>query len=238
MRKVFLALSALAGSLIPISRGIGATVSYTNSAAFSAATANPVTVAFNGILPPGSGFEGFNPLTVSGIDFSTPNPDTAVNVTAADFYSPNDYRADFIVDSVNPSPTNELVIAFPAPVHALALDYGGLGFNGAGGATITLSDGYVYSPATLATVGNTQFAGFASTDLISGLVLSTTNDSWVVEDLTTASIVPEPSTFAQLGVLLVLFGFFLRIFGALRLVRAKVHHESSSIRLCLAPPKR
>jgi hypothetical protein len=106
-----------------------------------------------------------------------------VNVTIANFYAPNNYPADFIVDSTNPSRNNTLVIALPQPTHALALDYGGLGFTGVGTATITLSNGHVFTQARLPTVGNTTFVGFVSSDPITTLTLVTTNDSWVVLDV-------------------------------------------------------
>src|SRR2546425_7428944 len=83
------------------------TTDYTDPTAFAAATTNPTTIGFNGILPSGVSFINFNPLTISGVSFSTPTPSTFVNVTAPTFYSPNDYPAAFIVDSANPSPNNE-----------------------------------------------------------------------------------------------------------------------------------
>jgi hypothetical protein len=117
-----------------------------------------------------------------------------VNVTTGTFYSPNNYGADIIVDSSSPSLSNTLVIALPS-IHALALDFGGLGFTGASTATITLSNGHTLAIASLPTVGNTEFVGFVSTDALTGLTLLTANDSWVVKDFITSTPVPEPATW-------------------------------------------
>ena len=70
-------------------------------------------------------FPSFNPLVVSGVNFSSPN--AAVNVTRNDNYTPNNYPVDFIVDSSNSNTTNSVTIILPQPVTALGIDYGGLG---------------------------------------------------------------------------------------------------------------
>lgn len=198
-RLTITAVALLFGALVPASEAKANTVVYTSPASYGAATADAKTVGFNGILGTGVSFEAFNPLILSGVTFSTPTPNTNINVTTANLYSPDDYAGDFIVDSANPSANNELVISLTIPTHALALDYGGLGFSGPSSATITLSNGYVFSPASLVSVGQTQFAGIVSSDLITSLTLVTTNDSWVVEDFSTSNPVPEPSTSAMLG---------------------------------------
>lgn len=58
------------------------TIEFTSLAAFTAATTSPSLTGFNGILGPGDSFLNFSPLTVNGVTFSTPNPDTFVKVTA------------------------------------------------------------------------------------------------------------------------------------------------------------
>ena len=161
------------------------TQDFPSSAAFASATRGSTTIGFNGILPRGVPFEGFNPLIVSGISFSTPIPGVNVNLTAGSFYSPHYYSADLIINSVKPG-DNILIISLPTPTHALALDYGGLGFRGHGSATITLSNGHVFFQPTLPAVGNTTFVGFVSTDPITSLTLVATNDDWVVQDLVLA----------------------------------------------------
>ena len=164
------------------------TADYTDPAAFAAATQSPTTIGFNGILMMGQQFSGFNPLMVSGVSFSTPTPGVNVNVTTANFYPPNDYPADFIVDSANTNSNEQLVITLAAPVYALALNYGGLGFHGGpGSATITLSNGHVFTVPSLPTVGNTNFVGFVSTEQITSVTIATTNDDWVVENLILAT---------------------------------------------------
>ncbi len=170
----------------------GATQDFTERAAFAAATTNPTTIGFNGILPPGVLYESFNPLIVSGVSFSTPVPGVSVDVAIGSYYSPNNYTNDFTTNSViastsQSSPNNELIISLPNPTFALGLDFGGLGFNGVGTAAITLSNGYVFTQPVLPTVGQTTFVGFVSTDPITGLTLVTTNDDWVLEDLVLAS---------------------------------------------------
>jgi hypothetical protein len=165
------------------------TTDYTDPVAFAAATHNPTTIGFNGILPLSMPFESFNPLIVSGVSFSTPISGVSVNVTKATYYSPNNYPADFIVDSSNPGANEQLTISLPHPFYALALSYGGLGFKGGGpgSATITLSNGHVFNVPALPTVGNTKFVGFVSTELFTSVTLATTNDDWVVESLILAS---------------------------------------------------
>jgi len=165
---------------------------YTSAAAFAAVTATPSVVGFNGILSPGQSFAGYNPLTVAGIQFSTPNPSTLVNVTAANFYSPTDYPADFIIDSVNPGPNNELDVVFSVPSLAFGLDYGA--FTGATTGVFTLSDGTVFVNNSLPFLGSTTFVGFVSTTPISSFSFTATNDSWVAQDVVLATPVPEPGS--------------------------------------------
>ena len=57
---------------------------------------------------------------------------------------------------------------------------------------ITLSNGHVFTQARLATVGNTTFVGFVSTDPITTLTLVTTNDSWIVQDVILANFAGMP----------------------------------------------
>jgi hypothetical protein len=173
-----------------------ATIDFTDRDTFASVTNNSITIGFSSILSHGVTFKDFNPLVVSGVNFSTPTPNTFVNVTAATYYSPNNYTADFIVNSVNLGPNNELIISLPHPTNALGLDYGGLGFTGEGAATITLSNGHVFTQTSLPTVGHTAFVGFVSTDPITTLTLVTTNDSWVVEDLVMANPqIPAPNPY-------------------------------------------
>jgi hypothetical protein len=206
--KLILTVIAVAA----INTAHGATIDFTSASAFAAATSNPITIGFNGILPAGTSFLPFNPLNLVGISFSATGPGVVVNLTTATFYSPNNYPSDFIVDSANTGVNNTLLISFPAPVFALALDYGGLGFTGTGSGTFTLSNGHVFTQPVLPTVGNTAFLGFVSTDPITSLQFVANDDSWVVTGLITASPVPEPSSGRTLGagiLLAVLAGRFL-----------------------------
>lgn len=116
---------------------------------------------------------------VTGASFSTPTPNTNVNVTTSTFYAGTPYPADFIVDSTNENPTNSLVITLPTPTYAVGLAYGALGFHGASSGNITLSNGYVLPLSSLPTAGQTQFAGFVSTTPITSLTYTVTNDDWV-----------------------------------------------------------
>jgi hypothetical protein len=190
-------LTVLVAGIMAVTQA--ATIDFTSAAAFAAATVNPNTINFNGILPSGTSFEPFSPLVVSGVSFSALTPGTFVNVTEANFYSPDNYSEPFIVDSSNPSSINKLLISFPSPVFALAVDYGGLGFSGVGIGTFTLSNGHVFTQPTLPTVGKTAFVGFVSTDPITSLQFAATNDSWIVTDFERASPVPEPTTYWMLG---------------------------------------
>ena len=201
--KAFLRVFFFLAILTTINYARAETREFTSSSAFAAATSDPITVGFSGILPPGEAYEAFNPLVVSDVSFSTPLSGVDVNVTSKTYYSPDDYPVDFIVDSTNPNNNNVLNISFAEPTYAVALRYGGLGFKGLGSATITLSNGYVYEQPALPAVGNTTFVGFFSTDPITSLTLSTTNDDWVVESLVLATpgseIVTETTPACPLG---------------------------------------
>ncbi len=174
---------------------IAATQDFTDPAVFARSTGSPITIGFNGILPSGTAYQSFNPLTVSGANFFTTTPGVFVNVTRANYYSPHVYSADMIVASANPAGqpgNNELTISFQ-PTHAVAVDLGGVGANGR--ATLALSNGHTVS-TTLAGIGQTQFIGFVSDDAVSSLTINTIQDAWIVLDVILASspsTVPQPS---------------------------------------------
>ena len=158
------------------------TTTYSNPTAFGGAASSLSTIGFNGILNGAANLD-FNPLTVSGASFSTPNPGTFVNVTTSGFYSGTPYPADFIVDSSNGNSTNSLVVLLPAPTYAVGMNYGALGFHGPSSGNITLSNGFVLPLSSLPTVGQTQFAGFVSTTPITSLAYNVTTDDWVLLNL-------------------------------------------------------
>jgi hypothetical protein len=175
-----------------LATGQPATTVFTNPTAFNGAATGITPIGFNGILPAGVPFEGSNPLIVSGYNFSTTNPATLVNVTTSAFYSPNIYGADFIIDSSNPGPNNELTIILPSPTRALGMDYGG--FLGGSSGSIALSNGFVLPLSNLPAAGQTQFSGFVSATPFSSLTFNVTGDSWVVLDLlqaTANSVLPS-----------------------------------------------
>jgi len=175
------------------------TTAFSNPTAFGGAATNITSIGFNGILN-GASFQSFNPLVVAGISFSTPLPGTFVDLTTASFYSTTTpYPADFIVDSSNGNPTNQLVITLPNATRAVGLDFGALGFHGASTGNITLSNGFVLPLSSLTTVGQTQFAGFVSASPITSLAYNVTNDDWVVLDvlLGTANVALPNATQGQ-----------------------------------------
>jgi uncharacterized protein (TIGR03437 family) len=172
------------------------TTSYTNLAAYTAATTNTTLIGFNGILPSGTTYEDFNPLTVDGVNFTTPTSGAEVNVTAANYYSPNNYPSAFIVDASS-SPTGTLNISLPTSTYALALDYGQL--FGAGTGTITLSNGYTFNPSSIPTAGSTAFVGFVSTSPITSLSYTVTGDYWVLLDLRISTPQTTPSVTMSLS---------------------------------------
>ncbi len=163
------------------------TTTFMNLAAYTAATSNTTLIGFNGILPAGTTYQDFNPLTVSGVNFATPTSGAKVNVTAANYYSPHNYSAAFIVDA-NSSVTGTLNITLPSPTYALALDYGQLFGGGTG--SIKLSNGFVFNAPSPPTVGNTAFIGFVSTDAITSVSYTVTGDYWVLLDLRLSSPAP------------------------------------------------
>ena len=164
----------------------GTTVS-SNSTAFSQNASGISLVGFDGILPAGTPFTSSNPLLVSGVSFTATG--AAVDLTTKTFYSPNNYTSDFIVDSSNSNPTNQVTIVLPQPTTALGIDYGGLGFGypTAGSGNITLSNGFVLPLTSLPTVGTTQFSGFVSSTPFSSLTYTVNNDHWIVTDLLLAT---------------------------------------------------
>lgn len=164
------------------------TTTYTNLAAYTAATSNTTLIGFNGVLQSGSMYQSFNPLTISGVSFGTSTPGANVNVTAANYYSPNNYTAAFIVDASS-TVTGTLNITLPSPTYALALDYGQLFGGGTG--SITLSNGFVFNVSSPPTVGNTAFAGFVSTKPITSVSYTVTGDYWVLLDLRVSSLASE-----------------------------------------------
>jgi hypothetical protein len=168
-----------------LAAGQASTTVFSNSTAFNGAATGISTVGFNGILPAGTPNEDFNPLVVGGYGFSTTNPGTFVNVTAANFYNPTNYPADFIVDSSNGGPDNELTIILPQPTRALAMNFGG--FNGGASGTISLSNSFVLPLSNLPALGQTQFTGLVSATPFSALTLIVNNDSWVVLNLLTGT---------------------------------------------------
>jgi uncharacterized protein (TIGR03437 family) len=176
--RFVLPLLALAGTAAALTASV---TTYTNLAAYSAATDNTTVVSFNGLLASAERFASFNSLVVDGVTFTTPTPGTVVNVTAANYYSPNNYPNAFINNAGTTFATETLNVTLPSPTLALALDYGQLFAGGIG--TITLSNGFTFNPATLPTVGNTAFIGFISTTPITGLTYVVSGGDWVVEDL-------------------------------------------------------
>jgi len=95
-----------------LATGQPSTAVLTNPTAFNGSATGVNALGFNGILPSAPAFQGFNPLVVSGVRFSTLTP-TVVNVTSSAFYSPNNYPADFVVDSSNPGSNNQVTITLP-----------------------------------------------------------------------------------------------------------------------------
>ncbi|HYM08628.1 MAG TPA: kelch repeat-containing protein, partial [Terriglobales bacterium] len=162
------------------------TTSYTNPTAFGGAASSLSTIGFNGILNGATNLD-FNPLLLSGVSFFTPQPSTFVNVTKSTFYTPTypAYPADFIVNSANSNPSNQLVITLPAPTYAVGLTYGALGFKGTSSGNITLSNGYVlpFAAGSLPTAGQTQFAGFTSGTPFTALTYTVNSDDWVLLNL-------------------------------------------------------
>jgi uncharacterized protein (TIGR03437 family) len=161
---------------------------FTNEAAFSAAIPGTVLIGFGGVLPAGTAFESFNPLIVSGGSFGTSTPGASVNVTDADYYSPNDYPNAFLLGAGSTTSQQTLNITLQKPSLAVAVDYGQLFGGGTG--SITLSNGFTYIPTTLPTVGNTAFVGFVSTTPITGLSYTVSGGDWVIEDL---RFIPSPN---------------------------------------------
>lgn len=159
--------------------------SYTSLSAYSSATTSTTLIGFSGILPANTPYQSFNPLSVQGVAFTTP---TFMNVNTADYYSPSDYPADYLLSTGQTGGSDTLVIALPTPTLALALDYGQL--FGGNPATITLSNGYMYTAAS-PTVGTTAFVGFVSTTPITSVTYTVGGSGYfVLEDLRISTPAP------------------------------------------------
>ena len=181
-------LWVLAFGVVGISAAQSAPVTvFTELSAYSAATTATTTVGFGGILAAGTTSESFNPLIVSGVTFSGPGSGSSFSVTAAGSYALNNYPNDFLVSADPPARGGTLNIAFPSPTYAGALDYGQLA--GGGTATITLSNGFTYSPAYPPNTGSTAFFGFTSATPITVLSYTVTGVAWVVEDVRLSTMV-------------------------------------------------
>ena len=155
---------------------------FTDYNAYSAATAATKIIGFNGILPTGTRFENLNPLIVSGITFSSPSRGGSLDVATADYYAPHDYAGDFLMSVGSSNGAATVDIAFPSPTYAAGIDYGQLTGTGAG--TITLSNGFIYSPTARTTTGSTAFFGFTSSTPVTGLSYTIVgDDALVMEDV-------------------------------------------------------
>jgi hypothetical protein len=186
--EVYSSGAPLAPMLLTTSSNLISSSVFSDPTVFKAKASKITTVGFNGILPGGIQYQNFNPLFVSGVNFSDPLSGVFVDVTKYNYYSNvppyRTYGSDFIVDSGNPNTVNQLTITLPQPTQALGIDYGGLGFSQiAGTGNITLSNGHVLRLASLPTVGSTQFSGFISSTPFSSLTYTVNNDNWVVTDL-------------------------------------------------------
>jgi hypothetical protein len=171
----------------PILRG---DVLYTDLASFEAATTNDTTITFTAPSP--TGFTDYSSYTDAGTGtvFSIATP--YVNVTGADYYSPDDYPMDFLVESSTADAVaNTLTVTPPAGVSAIGFEIGSLA-----GSTfqVTLSDGSTFD-ITPPAFNGLGFFGFSSGTDITSLTLDTpVNDSFVIDEAILADTTPEPSS--------------------------------------------
>jgi len=225
MKHVRVGLAALTVVLLAGAAG-ASTVTTSSASAFAAATQNAVVGGFGDVpLPNCTGmacFGGGNPLegyaSLQGVVFSTPNAGGNVNVNSAFFYSPSDLSAPYLVNSVYTGTAEDIIsISLPSPTKAFGLDFSTL-FSSTT-ATFDLSNGFSTSVSPTATFGTTQFLGFLSSTPFDSITFSVpSQQSIVIADFQTASLVPEPSTWAMLLVGLGGLGAALR--GARRWARA------------------
>jgi hypothetical protein len=205
-----------------------------DSAQFAADTTGGITGNFTDVPTPNPGgscvgspcFGGANPLSgfasLKGVSFSTPNLNGNVNVDSAGFYGGNDLSVKYAVNSVYDGPLADIiVITLPSATTAFALDFNTLFTSTT--ETFSLSNGFSTSVSNTANINsgpNLEFIGFISTDPFNTITLSVPNgQSLVIADFTTASAVPEPSTWAMMLLGFAGLGFmaYRRRNGALRL---------------------
>ena len=117
----------------------------TSPVAYTAATTNTTDIGFNGILQNGTTFQDFTSVTVQSVVFTAQAGSAPVNVTSASYYFPTVYPADFITDGSNANANNTLNATLPAPVYALAMDYGSIGLGSTGTGVLTFSNGFTYN---------------------------------------------------------------------------------------------
>jgi len=204
--KIALATLSLLGSLQICHAG----TLVVDSAQFAADTTGAVTGNFTDVPLPNCNvtaacFGGANPLngyaSLKGVSFSTPNLNGNVNVDSAGFYGANDLSVPYAVNSVYDGPLADIiVITLPSAATAFALDFNTLFTSTT--ETFTLSNGFSTSVSNTANINsgpNLQFIGFISTNPFNTITLSVPNgQSLVIADFTTASAVPEPSTWAMM----------------------------------------
>lgn len=199
--SVLARVGAILIGLGALSSGAQADVIYTSAAAFSAATQNPVFIGFNGFLAGPTDFADVTGGTLNGVTANSGTAGVNVNLTGSAYYGPGfTYAADYLVGSAGGTGPKILDISFANPVSALSLNFGSLFF---GSTTLTLSNGTTVTNNAGPIMPNTQFLGFVTSSPITGFTLSTptSDDSYVLLDLTLAAPLPapEPVTLSLFG---------------------------------------
>ena len=215
------AISAVLATAINVSTALfasAATITFTNQAAFAAATSGIsfTTVDFEGIAPDGSFvFEPTPPgVTLMGanftIDKSTGNTGNLF-VIGDNFYYPGN---SVLSSQESTTVPNNLLITFPAMETALSLDLGTLGAAATWSWTLSNGDfGVVSAPAfaSLAFFGLTSTSPFNSIRLTGPAIGGSAGDPTMnIDDVSfgtgAVATVPEPASVVLVGGALALAG--------------------------------
>jgi RHS repeat-associated protein len=176
----------------------------TTPVAYTAATTNTTDLSFNGILQNGTTFQDFTLVTVQGVVFTAQSGSAPVNVTSASYYFPTVYPADFLTDGSNANANNTLNVTLPAPVYALALDYGSIEAASTGTGVLTFSNGFVYNLTAIpGLTGSTAFIGLVFNTPVTSFSYTVTGGSYILQDLLLSTPGPPssiPTGFVLLGV--------------------------------------
>ncbi len=188
--------STILGLIAVAATGATASTLYNNRSAWEANVTSVSTDDFEGIADAGSFTTPTSPYGLAVATYS--NVNGSLFVISSTYYGGGSAPSDFLLQAYGSPDT--LTITFNTPTNAGGMDIASLyGFT-VSEMTVSLSDG---TQTTLAGVGQPsyEFVGFISDSLITSMTVDHTDPTAfaVIDNVSTASAVPEPATMAILG---------------------------------------